>query len=152
LLERAWRARAAMFAFGALCAVTAAAGQQGGVLNLYSARHYQTDEALYGNFTVGFVWPNQSGNGTHVNVSGGAVAKNAPNRANAVAFLEYLSSAEAQGYFANGNNEWPAVKGAVAANPALESLGTFKADDMPVAAIGKSIATAQKILDRVGYQ
>jgi len=101
---------------------------------------------------VGFVWPNQATSGTNVNVSGGAVAKNAPNRANAVAFLEYLSSAEAQGYFANGNNEWPAVKGAVAANPALESLGKFKADELPIAAIGKSIVSAQKILDRVGYQ
>jgi iron(III) transport system substrate-binding protein len=101
---------------------------------------------------VGFVWPNQATSGTHVNVSGGGVAKNAPNRANAVVFLEYLSSAEAQGYFANGNNEWPAVKGAVAANPALESLGKFKADELPIAAIGKSIAPAQKILDRVGYQ
>jgi iron(III) transport system substrate-binding protein len=100
---------------------------------------------------VGFVWPNQASSGTHVNVSGGAVAKNAPNRANAVAFLEYLSSADAQGYFANGNNEWPAVKGAVAANPALESLGTFKADETPIASIGKSIAPAQKVLDRAGY-
>ena len=44
---------------------------------------------------VGFVWPNQAGSGTHVNVSGGAVAKNAPNRANAVAFLEYLAGAAA---------------------------------------------------------
>jgi iron(III) transport system substrate-binding protein len=101
---------------------------------------------------VGFIWPNQASSGTHVNVSGGAVAKNAPNRANAVAFLEYLASAEAQGYFANGNNEWPVVKGATAANPALESLGKFKADELPISAIGKSIASAQKILDRVGYQ
>jgi iron(III) transport system substrate-binding protein len=101
---------------------------------------------------VGFVWPNQATSGTHVNVSGGAVAKNAPNRANAVAFLEYLSGAEAQGYFANGNNEWPAVKGALAANPALESLGKFKADEMPIASIGKAIVPAQKILDRAGYQ
>jgi iron(III) transport system substrate-binding protein len=100
---------------------------------------------------VGFIWPNQASSGTHVNVSGGAVAKNAPNRANAVAFLEYLASPEAQGYFANGNNEWPVVKGAVAGNPALESLGKFKADEIPISAIGKSIAPAQKILDRAGY-
>jgi iron(III) transport system substrate-binding protein len=100
---------------------------------------------------VGFVWPNQATSGTHVNVSGGAVAKNAPNRANAVAFLEYLSSPEAQNYFANGNNEWPTVKGVAAANPVLESLGKFKADELPISSIGKSIAPAQKILDRAGY-
>ncbi len=101
---------------------------------------------------VGFVWPNQATTGTHVNVSGGAVAKNAPNKANAVAFLEYLSGAEAQNYFANGNNEWPAVKGVVVANPALESLGTFKADALPIASIGNSVSTAQKVLDRAGYK
>jgi iron(III) transport system substrate-binding protein len=101
---------------------------------------------------VDFIWPNQATSGVHVNVSGGAVAKNAPNRANAVAFLEYLASADAQAYFANGNNEWPVVKGAVAVNPALESLGSFKADQLPITAIGKSIVAAQKILDRVRYQ
>jgi iron(III) transport system substrate-binding protein len=100
---------------------------------------------------VGFVWPNQATTGTHINVSGGAVAKNAPNRANAVAFLEYLSGPQAQAYFANGNNEWPAVKGAAAANPALESLGTFRADEVPISAVAKSIGAAQKILDRAGY-
>ncbi|MEP6608955.1 MAG: extracellular solute-binding protein [Burkholderiaceae bacterium] len=50
------------------------------------------------------------------NISGGGVAKNSPNKANAIAFLEYLSSPSAQTYVANGNNEWPAVKGAAAGN------------------------------------
>ena len=54
--------------------------------------------------------------GTHVNISGGGVAKNAPNKANAIAFLEYLSSPSAQSYFANGNNEWPIAKGAALNN------------------------------------
>ena len=43
------------------------------------------------------------------------------------------------------------MKGVVAANPALESLGKFKADELPISSIGKSIAPAQKILDRAGY-
>ena len=68
------------------------------------------------------------------------VLKNAPNKENAIKFLEYLASDEAQRYFANGNNEWPAVKGVVAANPVLESLGKFKADALPIASLGKSIA------------
>ena len=65
---------------------------------------------------VGFIWPNQATSGTHVNISGGGVAKNAPNKANAVAFLEYLASPSAQTYFANGNNEFPVTKGATLMN------------------------------------
>ena len=101
---------------------------------------------------VGLVWPNQKTYGTHVNVSGGGVLKNAPNREAAVRFLEYLASDEAQAYFANGNNEWPVVKTAVAKNPELESLGSFKADALPVSSIGRSQVTASKIIDRAGWR
>ncbi len=101
---------------------------------------------------VGFLWPNQDSSGTHVNVSGGGVAKNAPNRANAIRFLEYLASDEAQAYFANGNNEWPVVKGAKAANPELVSLGNFKAESVPISSVGKGQIAAQRILDRAGYR
>jgi len=133
-----------------------AAGECGVALtnSYYWARILRSQDAKERDIVrnVGFVWPNQSTSGTHVNVSGGAVAKNAPNQANAVAFLEYLSGAEAQSYFANGNNEWPTVKGVAVANDVLESLGKFKADEMPISAIGKSIVPAQKILDRAGYK
>jgi iron(III) transport system substrate-binding protein len=101
---------------------------------------------------VGFVWPDQAGSGTHVNVSGGAVARHAPNRDNAVKFLEYLAGAEAQTYFAAGNNEWPAVKAAANDNPALASLGSFKADPMPISSIGKGQLAASRIIDRVGWK
>jgi iron(III) transport system substrate-binding protein len=101
---------------------------------------------------VGFVWPNQQTSGAHINIAGGGVARNAPNREAAVKFLEYLASDEAQAYFANGNNEWPAVASAVAKNPALEALGKFKVETVPIAAIGKNQIAAQKILDRVGYK
>lgn len=101
---------------------------------------------------VAFVWPNQQTSGTHVNVAGGGVARNAPHRDAAVKFLEYLASDEAQAYFANGNNEWPAVQSATVKNPALQQMGKFKAENVPVSAIGKNQVTAQKILDRVGYK
>ena len=80
------------------------------------------------------------------------VAKNAPNKANAVLFLEYLSGPQAQTYFADGNNEWPVVKGAKTANAALEALGTPKFENVPVSTIGKNQIAAQRILDRVGYR
>lgn len=101
---------------------------------------------------VGFIWPNQATSGAHVNVSGAAVARHAPNRANAIRFLEYLAGPQAQAYFAEGNNEWPVVKGAEVNNPALASLGKFKAESVPVSSIGKGQIAAQRILDRVGYR
>lgn len=101
---------------------------------------------------VGLVWPNQKTSGTHLNIAGGGVAKNAPHRDAAVKFLEYLASDEAQAYFANGNNEWPAVPSAATQNPALKAMGSFKPESIPVSAIGKNQIAAQKILDRAGYK
>ena len=101
---------------------------------------------------LGVVWPNQKTWGTHVNVSGAGVLKAAPNRANAVKFLEYLASDSAQVYFADGNNEWPVVKTAVVRNPAFETLGPFKADSMPVEQWAPHTATAQKVFDRAGWR
>jgi len=101
---------------------------------------------------VGFAWPNQQTSGTHLNISGGGVARNAPHPEAAKKFLEYLASDEAQAYLANGNNEWPVVSSAIAKNPALESLGKFKAESISIATIGKNQIAAQRILDRVGYK
>ena len=101
---------------------------------------------------VGIVWPNQASWGTHVNVSGAGVLKHAPNRASAVRFMEYLASDEAQAYFANGNNEWPVVKGSVAANPTLAAMGSFKADTLPIGDLAKTTVAAQKVFDRAGWK
>jgi len=101
---------------------------------------------------TGVVWPDQASYGTHLNIAGAGVMKHAPHRENAIRFMEYLAGDQAQAYFANGNNEWPAVKSAVAKNPALESLGTFKADPLPVATLGKNTSAAQKLVDRAGWR
>lgn len=98
------------------------------------------------------VWPNQQTWGTHINVSGAGMLKNAPNKGAAVKFLEYLASDEAQAYFANGNNEWPVVSSVKVANPALDKLGEFKADSMQIGELAKTVAQAQKIYDRAGYR
>ncbi len=100
---------------------------------------------------VGWVFPNQGGRGTHVNVSGAGVLKNAPNREAAVKFLEYLASESAQRSFARGNNEYPVVKG-VNANSAVEALGTFEADPVNVAVLGQNQPEAQMIFDRAGWK
>lgn len=104
---------------------------------------------------VGVVFPNQQSWGTHVNISGGAVAKNAKNRANAIKFLEYLASPEAQNYFANGNNEWPTAKGVSVENPALKAMtggAPFKSETIPISAVGANVTKVQQMLDRVGFQ
>jgi iron(III) transport system substrate-binding protein len=101
---------------------------------------------------VGMIWPNQETTGVHMNLAGGAVAKYAPNKETAVRFLEYLASDQAQTYFANGNNEWPTVKGATTGNKVLESLGTFKADKMATDKMAARSVDAQKLLDKVGYK
>ncbi len=101
---------------------------------------------------IGWVFPNQANRGTHMNVSGGGVLKNAPHKEAAVKFLEYLASDDAQRYFADGNNEWPTVPTVKVSNPALEALGRFKADPINVSTIAKNQAAAQKLSDRVGYK
>ncbi len=102
--------------------------------------------------SLAVVWPNQATWGTHVNVSGAGILEHAPHKAAALRFLEYLASDEAQGYFANGNNEWPVVRTAVVRNPALESLGSFRADTLAIGELAKNAATAQKVYDRAGWK
>lgn len=101
---------------------------------------------------VGVIWPDQSGNGAHINVSGGGMLKTAPHKESAIKFLEYLASDQAQRYFADGNNEWPAVDSVKVANPALESLGKFKADKLPVKNLAMYQSKAQIIFDRAGFK
>ncbi|WP_290660577.1 extracellular solute-binding protein [Aquabacterium sp.] len=101
---------------------------------------------------LGVAWPNQKSWGTHINVSGAGVIKTAPNRDAAIRFLEYLSSDEAQAYFADGNNEWPVVSSAKVKNPALDSLGSFKSDALPVGQLAANAVLAQKVFDRAGWR
>jgi len=103
---------------------------------------------------VGVVFPNQSSWGTHLNVAGGAVAKNSKNSENAIKFLEYLASASAQNHFANGNNEWPVAKGVSFENPALKAMsgGRFKSEVLPISAVGMNQIKVQQMLDRVGFK
>jgi iron(III) transport system substrate-binding protein len=109
----------------------------------------EKDKAVVAN--VKMVWPNQADRGVHVNVSAGGVLKNAPNKAAAVKFLEYLSSDAAQGYLANGNNEYPVVTG-ILENPQLQSLGQPKIDTVNVSVYGDNQPLAQKVFDRAGWK
>jgi len=100
---------------------------------------------------VGWLFPAQDAEGAHMNLSGAGVAANAPNRANAIAFLEYLSSDQAQQYFSAGNDEFPTVP-SVELSESVAKLGEFKADKVDLSAVAENIPTAQKILDTVGWK
>ncbi len=100
---------------------------------------------------IGWVFPNQNDIGAHMNISGGGVAKNAPNRENAVKFLEYLASDQAQDYFSSGNDEYPAVPG-VGMAPSVAALGIFRPDVIDLSDIADNIAAAQRILNESGWK
>jgi len=99
---------------------------------------------------IGVIFPDQGGTGTHINISGAGLVENAPNRENAIRFLEYLTSDEAQRYFADGNNEYPAVAG-LDANSAVEQLGEFEPDTLNAAEIGRNQREAVEIFDEAGW-
>src|SRR5919106_1408052 len=115
------------------------------------ARSQKPDERQVAE-SVALVMPNQKTWGTHVNISGAGVLKHAPHREAAVKFLEYLASDEAQRYFADGNNEWPGVRGVKVDNSVLNALGEFKRDRLNVAVLGKNQPSSQKIYDRVAWK
>ncbi len=100
---------------------------------------------------IGWVFPAQEAEGAHMNLSGGGVAAHAPNRDNAIAFLEYLSSDQAQQYFSAGNDEFPAVEG-VELSESVGKLGEFKPDAVDLSAVALNLPTAQKIFDDVGWK
>ncbi|MFK8185976.1 MAG: Fe(3+) ABC transporter substrate-binding protein [Phormidesmis sp.] len=96
-------------------------------------------------------FPNQADRGTHVNVSGMGLVKNAPNSENAIAFMEYLVSADVQEVFANTNNEYPVVPG-VEVDPVVAELGEFKVDEVNVSSYGRNNPEVNEIVDRAGWQ
>lgn len=94
--------------------------------------------------------PKFEGGGTHVNVSGAVVAKNAPNRDEAVKLLEYLVSDEAQALYAQANYEYP-VKAGAKIDPLLTAMGPLAIDPTPLAEIARNRKAASLLLDKVGF-
>lgn len=101
--------------------------------------------------SVRLVFPNQKDRGAHVNISGAGVVKSAPNRENAVKFLEFLVSEEAQRIFAAGSNEYPVVEG-VDPPAVLKPFGKFKADRVSAHAFGKNNQKAIMTMDRAKWR
>lgn len=100
--------------------------------------------------SANLVFPTLAGKGTHMNVSGVMLTKHAPNKANAVKLMEFLTSKKAQGIYANVNNEYP-IDPNVKASPLLESWGKFPRDTVSLDTIANNRAAALKIVNTVGY-
>jgi iron(III) transport system substrate-binding protein len=96
-------------------------------------------------------WPNQSGSGVHVNISGAGVTKHARHSEAAIKLLEWLSSAEAQNMYASMNMEYP-VNTAVAADPYVAGWGDFVSDTTNLGKAGELQARAVMLMDRAGYK
>jgi iron(III) transport system substrate-binding protein len=100
---------------------------------------------------VGIAFPNQDGRGAHANISGAGMLVNAPNPDNAIAFLEYLTTPEAQAYFAGGSNEFPVVEG-IELDPVLAAWGEIKTDAVNASTFGANNPEAVIIMDRAGWK
>lgn len=100
---------------------------------------------------VKIFFPKFENGGTHINVSGAGVVKTAPNKDNAVKFIEFLASKDAQGLFAAGNFEYPVLKG-IPTSDVVASWGTFEDDTISINTLGENNAKAVKIFDQAGWK
>jgi iron(III) transport system substrate-binding protein len=96
------------------------------------------------------VFPNSADRGTHVNISGMALAANAPNKANALKLMEFLVSDEGQTLYAAANNEYP-INPAIPVSDLVKSWGTLKPDALPLDNIAKHRKRASEIMDRIAF-
>lgn len=100
---------------------------------------------------VKIFFPKFENGGTHINVSGAGVAKYAPNKENAIKFIEFLASKDAQGLFAQGNFEYPVLAG-IEPSDLVKSWGSFKDDNISINTLGENNSKAVRIFDKAGWR
>lgn len=100
---------------------------------------------------VRVVWPNQADRGTHINISGVALTKNAPNKAAATKLINFLLSKESQSWYASTNHEYP-ILADIPWSELLQSFGTFEAEQVPLGKLGELNAKAVQLMDRAGWK
>lgn len=96
-------------------------------------------------------WPNQQDRGAHINVSGAAIMKHAPNPEQAKALLEFMVTADSQSWYATANHEYPVVDG-VEWSDVLKDFGQFKAERVALSRVGELNGEAVKVLDKAGWK
>jgi len=118
------------------------------IVNTYYFGRLQADKP---GVKLALFWPNQDSSGVHINISGAGLTQHAKHPEAALALLEWLSSADAQGIFAELNMEYPANP-AVGASDSVKAWGEFKMDDLNVSEAGRLQAEAIMLMDRAGYR
>ncbi|WP_458759961.1 Fe(3+) ABC transporter substrate-binding protein [Afipia sp. TerB] len=96
------------------------------------------------------ILPTFADGGTHVNLSGVLLAKNAPNKANGIKLIEWLAGEHAQQIYADINYEYP-VRDGVTVNPTIAGYGKLNADKLPISKIAQSRKAAATLVDKVGF-
>lgn len=99
---------------------------------------------------VRIVFPTFEGDGTHLNISGVAMTKAAPNRENALKFMEWLSGDEAQKIYAETNHEYP-VKPGVERSALVQSWGEFTPDSKGLTELSALRPAALKLVEEVDF-
>jgi iron(III) transport system substrate-binding protein len=99
---------------------------------------------------VNVILPTFKDGGTHVNVSGVVLAKNAPNKANAMTLIEWLAGEQAQHMYADSVYEYP-LRGGVKVNPIVAGFGTLKPDPVPLSKIADNKKKASELVDKVAF-
>ena len=115
-----------------------------GIVNTY---YFGRAESKNPKIPVAIFWPDQNGNGVHVNISGAGITKHAPNRENATKLLTWLVGPESQKILGGLNKEYP-INGGSSVDPQVAAWGHFKADTMNLAETGKKQASAVKLMQR----
>lgn len=134
-------------------AIAAGLGDLAIVNSYYIGKMIQSDDESerYAVATISILFPNQEDRGTHINVSGVGVAKYSKNKENAIKFIEYLTSKNAQGLFSDSNYEYP-VNPEVDPSDLLKSWGTFKEDEINLSKLGEYNKEAVKLFNKVGWK
>lgn len=120
--------------------------------NTYYMAAMQTGNAEQQSWAVAvkILFPNAEGRGTHVNVSGALLGKNAPNKANGIKLIEFLASDDGQRIYAGWVNEYP-LKAGIAISERVKSWGALKADPLPLAKVAEYRRKASELMDKVGF-
>ncbi len=116
----------------------------------YMGKMLQEPEQVEWANAVNLVFPTIGGKGAHVNLSGMAMTASAPNRDEALQLMEFLTSAEAQGLYAELNFEYPLLD-SVAPSELVQSWGTFTPDPTPLAEIAKYRPAALRLVEKVDF-
>jgi iron(III) transport system substrate-binding protein len=119
-----------------------------GIVNTYYFGRMQAEKP---DVALKLFWANQATTGTHINVSGAGILKNAKNREGAVKLLEWLASDQAQGIYGALNKEYPANP-KINVDAQVDSWGRFKQDNLNLSRVGELQQAATMLINRAGYE